>query len=123
MGQSRIRWWLSHRCGPWYTTVLRYCKKWNYSVDDMFHIASNSHQEKISPISNLMYYVNNSPDIFSPPESTRICAHTEYNYYYNKWNLRNISTVTFSPPRPSGEFGGGKNSLAEITHYMVITEG
>ena len=37
-----------------------------------------------------MYYGNNFPDIFSLPESTRIRAHTEYNYYFNKFNLCKI---------------------------------
>ena len=76
-------------------------------------------QSKISPNSNLMYYGNNSADIFSPPEYTRIHAHTELNNYYYKCNSLKISTVKFSPPRPSDEFTG-IFSLAKITHYMVL---
>ena len=78
----------------------------------------NFHQGKMSPNSNLMYYSNNSPDIFSPPESTRIRAHTEYNYYYIKFNSRQILTVKFSSPRPSGEFCE-RFSLPKITCYTV----
>ena len=54
----------------------------------------------------------------SPPESTHIRAHTEYNYYYYKFNSRKMSKVKFLPPRPSGEFGL-TFSLANITRYMV----
>ena len=52
----------------------------------IYCIAVNFRQGKILPNSNLMYYGNNLPDIFSPPEPMRIHTRTEYDYYNNNFN-------------------------------------